>query len=214
MKRFSEFLILIFPCIFLSCAHRSDNRDEYRADIGRIRNNAGQSLVGYEEEFKAKAHSEHQTISNTKKSLYGLNRIQLGCQRKEANYVGAVLFGAIDAADGQVNLDDYTYCAEYNFTNWLKLNWSCPGEETSFIKTKITQVLKKSGGVILLLNDEGVVLQKILILVDQNYDSMDSVPDKVYEKAKRLRVELNQDYLVIERNNWSRAVVLTEKMCQ
>lgn len=127
MQQCAKFLILAF-FIFLSCAHHSDDRSAYQTDIRSIQNNAKQSLVDYEDGFKEKAYREHQNISNTKKSMYGLNRIQLGCQRNETNYVSAFLFGVIDASDGRVDFDNYTYCAEYNFTNWLRLNWTCSGK--------------------------------------------------------------------------------------
>lgn len=197
-----------------SCIHQDADRSAYQVDLERFRGSAKTSLAGNEEEFRNKAQSERDSLNHIKQSLYGLNRIQLECYKKEMNYIGAFLYGPIDAADGNINLDNYMYCSQYGFSNLIRLSWSCPSEETSFIKTKTLNILKESSGIILLLDDEGVVLQKILIFVDQNSESMYSVADKVYEKVKRLRVELNNDFILIERNDWSRTIVLTDKMCQ
>lgn len=209
-----RFIILFFFIVSIACVHQDRDRSAYRIDHSQNNENPKISLGGHEEEFRAKAHQEYENLIKTKKRLYGLGRIQMGCNRKETNYISAFLFGPIDASDGYVDSDSYTYCAEHRFTNWLRMNWTCPNEETSFVKTKTTQVLKKSVGNISLLSDEGVVLQMLLLSVDQNFDSMDAVPDVAYERAKRLRFDLNQDFLIIERNDLSRTILLTEKMCQ
>lgn len=209
LKKKLRYLIALF-FIAAGCGHVSEDRTQYQIDLEKIRNNAKSSLASNEEAFKAKVKLEGDKIEVAKKnSAYGLIRVELGCLKSETDLPATAVASALGL---NPRSDSYLKCKKHNYSNWLKLIWSCKEELTSFYKGK-TSIAIKPGAKLLLLDKLGRTLISLKLTLNNSYESFDPVSDEIFSNVSRLQVLVGEMSFLVEKSDWAHTIVLPDALC-
>jgi hypothetical protein len=160
-----------------------------------------------------KSGQESKELELKKRNFFGITRIETGCWSTSNAYHKKTLSGGDSKRNQRDPFERDASCASNARSNWLRLNWVCPDESTSFVKAETNKIFKSFTGTISMLDSEGESLQKIPIITDEEVITSVSVTNDVYDKAKRMRIDFRNKVIVIERDNWPKPIVLTKKMC-
>lgn len=139
--------ILVCVIFFaLGCVHSKPVQSKKSEIESDREHQQARADVFKEDSFKQQAAGSADNLKLAQKnSHYGFNRAEVGCIKNDTRVSDVIVGSAIDSALGATDVTDvdrYSVCTRVSYSNWLKLNWSCVGEETAFHKSKTSYVLR------------------------------------------------------------------------
>ncbi|MEQ1723284.1 MAG: hypothetical protein ABL930_08905, partial [Pseudobdellovibrio sp.] len=175
----------------------------YKTDPERLRNDARTGIISpnSNEQYELQRHKN----LDEKKSggTFGLGTTTLECIKTEF---------ALDVIGTLLGAGNHSICIEYNYSYWLRLNWSCESEKDYFVKNK-TLSLSSAHPQLLAFDNYNRALDPMFFKISATYDSVYTISKDMYDNLDHLILKTEKESFTIKRSALSFDILLPDSIC-
>jgi hypothetical protein len=194
---------LFLICLSLCVSVFAEDRSNYQTDPERLRNDARTGIIPPNATEQYELH-HHQNLDAMKlSSTFGLGTIQLSCKKSE--------FG-LDVIGTLIGHANHSYCVEYNYIYWLRLNWSCESEKDSFVRKKILN-LAATRPQMQAFDKYKKTLDPLAFKINASYDSVYTITKEMYDNLDHIVLKTNNQSFTLKRSAMSLVVLVPGNIC-
>jgi hypothetical protein len=154
-----------------------------------------------------KTDTERQNYQNLdlikSNNTFGLSTTILGCKKSE------FFLDVIGTLIGHAN---YSQCVEYNYSYWLRLNWSCESEKDSFVRKK-TLNLAASRPRLIAFDKYNKTLDPLYFTINTSYDSVYTITKNMYDNLDYMILKTEKQSFKVNRSAMSLVILIPDAVC-